>query len=126
MTRATSLLTLCVLGALLGTPPLFAQTGSVDSAPNPCIIYFTQSLCTSTVSWSSQGTTSVQVWVSVNGVSESLFASSGSGGAFLQDASWIKAINSYVFRLYDYSSGSRGALLASRTVTAITSIVCPP
>ena len=126
MTRATSLLTLCVLGALLGTPPLFAQTGSVDSAPNPCIIYFTQSLCTSTVSWSSQGTTSVQVWVSVNGGSESLFASSGSGGTFSQDAGWLQAINTYLFKIYDYSSGSRGTLLASRTVTAITSILYPP
>ena len=126
MTRATSFLTLCVLGVLLGPPQLFAQTGSVGSAPNPCTIYYTQSLCTSTVSWSSQGTTSVQVWVSVDGGSETLFASSGGGGTFPQDASWIQAIHSYVFRLYDYSSGSRGALLASRTVTAITSILCPP
>ncbi len=125
MSKAIAFLTFCVSGLLLGPPRLLAQTGSLSASPNPCTIYYTQTLCKAALSWSSSGTTAVQVWVAVDGGAEVLFSSGGSG-AQAADAEWIQAIKSYVFKLYDYSSGSRGALLASATVTAVTSIRCPP
>jgi hypothetical protein len=123
--RASATVFLC-LGAWLSLAPLAsAQSGSISASPNPCTIYYTQTLCTSTISWSSSGTTQVQVWVSLNGGTQSEFAATGSGSGYFQAAPWIQP-DTYVFYLYNYSSGSRGALLASVTVTAITSIVCPP
>jgi len=99
------------------------QVGSIDANPNPCTIPGGQYVCNTTISWSSQGTSEVQVWASLNGGAESAFASSGVGGPYNQSASWIQGPpNSYVFRLYDYSGGSRGALLASRTVTGIYNV----
>jgi hypothetical protein len=122
---------LCKSAILLGVWLLsgsmaMAQSGSISSSPNPCTIYHGQSLCSTTVSWSSQSTSSVQVWVSMNGAAETNFASSGGGSGYFQIASWIQGPpNNYVFRLYDYSSGSRGAQLASVTVSAVTVITCP-
>ncbi len=125
MAKAIALLTFCVSSLLLGTPQLLAQTGSLDASPDPCTIYHTQALCATTLSWTSRGTTAVQVWVSVDGGVETLFASGGSSRKSMS-AEWIQAMKSYVFKFYDYSSGSRGSLLASRRVTAVTSIRCPP
>ncbi len=125
MSKAIAFLTFCLMGLLLGTPQLRAQTGSLSASPNPCTIYYTQTLCTAALSWTSQGTTAVQVWVAGDDGVEVLFAAGGSGEGSM-NAEWIQAIQSYVFKLYDYSSGSRGALLAGATVTAVTSIRCPP
>ena len=124
MTKAIVFPMFCVLGLLAGTPRLFAQTGSISASPNPCTIYHTQSFCAATVSWTSRGTTAVQIWVSADG-RETLFASHGSGRRSME-AGWIRLMKRYVFKLYDYSSGSRGSLLASTTVTAAMSILCPP
>jgi hypothetical protein len=56
----------------------------------------------------------------MNGAAETAFVGSGVGGPYYQDASWIQGPpNSYVFTLYDYSSGSRGASLGSKTVTGV-------
>ena len=94
-----------------------AQSGSISGNPNPCTITPDISACTSSFLWFSQNTSYVQVWVSGGG-SELLFAASGPGNAS-QDAIWITPPPSYgLFGLYDYSTGSRGALLGSTTVTA--------
>ena len=120
-------LLLCLGAFLTLAPAALAQSGSISGNPNPCTVYHTQTLCTSTLSWSSAGTSQVQVWVSLNGGAESNFSTSGSGSGYFQDASWIQGMSyTYVFRLYDYSSGSRGAQLASASVSAVTSISCPP
>jgi hypothetical protein len=101
-------------------PPALAQTGSIYANPNPCIIPSGQTECTTTITWSSQGTSAVEIWVSwPNGGSPSLFASSWSGGSHTQDASWIQANGTYVFTLYDYSGGSQGANLGSVSVTGV-------
>jgi hypothetical protein len=120
--HAPSLL-VCLVAGLVFVPYADAQSGMISGSPNPCIIAGGQSLCTSTISWSSSGTSQVQVWVSVNGGAESNFGTTGVGGPYSEDAPWIQGPpNSYVFNLYDYSSGSRGALLASTSVTGTYSI----
>jgi len=97
-----------------------AQSGAISANPNPCTIAGGQSVCTTTISWYSQGVSQVEVWVSLNGAPESEFALTSAGGTYYEDAPWIQGPpNSYVFNLYDYSSGSRGALLASKTVTGM-------
>ncbi len=119
-----------VLVALLGAAglPLAAQSGWINASPNPRIIPHGQSLCTTTLTWSSSQTQLVQVWVSVSGGGEVLFASSGGGGPYSQSAPWIQAWGQiYSFRLYNYSTGARGALLSLIDVTAISgpSDPCP-
>jgi hypothetical protein len=108
----------CAIGSLLScASESYSQSGSIGASPNPCQISVGQSVCTSLISWTSQDTTQVQVWISENGAPETNFATSNSGPAS-QDAPWIQGPpNTYNFRLYDYSSGSRGALLGSVTVT---------
>jgi Ricin-type beta-trefoil lectin domain-like len=108
-------------------PPALAQTGSIYAYPNPCTIPSGQTQCTTTIYWSSQGTSAVEIWVSwPNGGSPSLFASSYTGGTHTQDASWIQANGTYVFTLYDYSSGSQGANLGSVSVTGVPTIIANP
>lgn len=116
-----SLVPTFIVGAFVVVAPTFAQTGSISGSLNPCTIAGGGTICTSTISWNSSGTTAVDVWVSQNGGSEVLFGSSGPG---LNSAAapWIGASNSYAFNLYDYSSGSRGAMLASTTVTGVYSV----
>lgn len=115
-----------VFVTVLFSTPLFAQTGTITADPNPCEVYLMQDLCTARITWSTQGASYVQVWVQGSGA-EQLFAASGGGGPVYADAPWISQEGgNYVFRLYDYSSGSRGALLGSVTVTAFRSLRCEP
>jgi hypothetical protein len=119
---------LCLLGHVLSVSSAYSQSGSISAAPNPCTIYYGQIICSTTISWSSQSTSQVQIWVSFNGGAETNFATSGSGGTYNQSAPWIQQAppNTYSFRLYNYSTGSRGALLGSVNVFANTSPACPP
>ena len=115
-----SLLLLCSAGILFA-PLAHAQTGMVSPSPSNCTIPGGSITCSSLISWTSSGTTAVEVWVSVNGGTETLFGSSGSGPDS-ENATWIQASMSYAFNLYDYSSGSRGSLLSTTTVTGSYSI----
>jgi len=118
-----------IIARVLALPIIFivvpvaqGQTGSVSASLNPCVIAGGGSTCTSRISWTSSGVSAVQVWVADEGGTEVLFAVYGSG-AYFQDATWIlPAPHSYVFTLYDYSSGTRGATLGSKTVTGQYSI----
>lgn len=107
---------------LIFVPVAHAQTGSVSASPNPCVIAGGGTQCTSLISWTSSGVSAVEVWVSDQGGAEARFATYGSG-TYSQNATWIlPAPHSYVFTLYDYSSGTRGATLGSKTVTGGYSI----
>lgn len=64
---------------LFAAPLLRAQSGTISANPNPCEIYLIQDLCTSTIVWSSQGVSLVQVWVATS-TGEALFATTGPGG----------------------------------------------
>lgn len=116
--RRLSSLLVFLASVFIFAPSSFAQTGSINGSLNPCTISGGGTTCTTTISWMSSGISQVQVWVSLNGATATNFATSVAG-AFNQAAPWIQAPpNSYIFTLYDYSSGSRGANLASITVTA--------
>ena len=111
-----------MLGLILVVIPVaYSQSGSISASPNPCSLTAGSTTCTSTISWSSQGTSNVQVYVN-----NSLFSSTGGGGPFIGTAPWIQGSpNSYNFVLYNYSSGTRGAVLGSVTVTAVsTTLTC--
>ena len=120
--RSLLLLVACLAGVFLFAPQAYAQTGMISASPQNCTIPGGSTVCTSMLSWTSSGTTALQVWLSVNGGTEVEFGSSGGGGYSNDPASWIQASTSYVFNLYDYSSGSRGSLLSSTTVTGSYSI----
>jgi len=117
------------VGGVQATPILtfdvLAVTGSITASPNPCTIYYGQSLCGTVVSWSAQGSSDLQIWVVAGSGSEMLFASSGGGTGFSANAPWIEDSTVYVFSLFDYSTGTRGALLGTANVTAIRSDACP-
>ena len=115
------LLLASLASGLLFAPLAHAQTGMVSPSPSNCTIPGGSITCSSLISWTSSGTTAVEVWVSVNGGTETLFGSSGSGPDS-ENATWIQASMSYAFNLYDYSSGSRGSLLSTTTVTGSYSI----
>ncbi|MBI5220545.1 MAG: hypothetical protein HY978_01750 [Candidatus Liptonbacteria bacterium] len=97
-------------------PPPEPAVGSISASPNPCTITAGQRYCASDINWSVQNATQAQVWRTGPGVSgEQLF---GDALAQTSPAPWISAEGEYVFRLYDYSSGSRGRQLDSVTVRA--------
>jgi len=106
-----------VMGSLLLVPEAFGQSGAISGGASQCTIPAGLTNCTSDISWTSTGTTAVQVWVQLNGGTPSLFAQTGSNGS--SNATWIGPLpsNSYIFYLYDYSSGSLGSQLASVLIT---------
>ena len=88
--------------------------GTISASPNPCTIPAGSDRCTTTLSWSSTGTTGTLVHVSHL---TQAFASSGASGS--QDASWIQEApaHTYTFYLYDYMDRVQGAELDRVTVT---------
>ena len=104
-------------------------SGKISVSPDPCTIYHGQTGCTPTVTWESKGATDVQVWYSLNGGEEQFLASSGGGGPYsVQLDVELKQGYSIDFKLYDYSSGTRGALLkeTEKSLTVQVDIGCPP
>ncbi len=112
--------------AVFSGATLYGQSGSLTAAPNPCEIFLMEDLCSSTLTWSSQGATSVQLWVQGQ-YGETLVASTGGGGPYVAEITWIQDyLSPYTFQLFDYSSGSRGGLLASVNVSGVRSLRCRP
>lgn len=90
-----------------------AHTGdSLSASPNPCLLETGQSLCSSTISWSTSGASNVCVLVDNGGP----FACGVSG---IANAPWINA-GGNLFEMYkDFISlQDKGTRLASLTVTA--------
>ena len=105
-----------------------AVSGKITVEPDPCTIYHGQRGCIPTVTWESTGTTEVKVWYSLNDDWEVHFASSAGGGPHSKRGFRIRATDTVVFRLYDYSGGTRETIteLAEQRVTIQTDIGCPP
>lgn len=107
-------------------PEEYVPSGTITASPNPCTISQGQNTCTSNIVWDTQNVASAFVFVSLNGGPESLFGSSLSCAGTSCPASFITAQPDYYsFNLYDYSSGSRGALLDTVRVTGQRAIVPP-
>jgi hypothetical protein len=107
------------------TVAVVKPTGWITASPNPCIIARGATTCTTNISWNTTGSTNAQVWIKPNPGS-SLYTNNGGdldfGNAtpgYTNDAApWIPASPDYVdFNLYDYTSGTRGALLDTVRVT---------
>ena len=102
-------------GASTPTPtpvitPVPQVSGNITANPNPCYIAQGKDLCTSNISWNTNNVSNARVYVSNTSESgEKLFAQANQYSNYA--APWIKAYVNYTFRLYDYSSGGRGALL---------------
>jgi hypothetical protein len=114
---------LTLLGALgiLQAHALAEVSGTIAANPNPCTIARSASTCTSYITWTTQGVTRARVYLvdmHKKGKEEQEFGTSLDCKGERCRAPWIKQGNNYVFTLYDYSSGKRGAALSSVTVTA--------
>ena len=122
MSRTRCLVLIGVLGAIGLPTGAWAQPSSMITAdPNPCVIVRGASTCTSYITWYTREAADARVFVlapHTGGTWESEFASSLACESDRCPAPWIKKKTSYVFTLYDYSSGRRGRALASVTVTA--------
>ncbi|HUA79928.1 MAG TPA: hypothetical protein VL997_06115 [Dyella sp.] len=88
-----------------------AQTGSISASPSHLVIEPDQ-LGNTSITWSTTGVTTAQVYVSKPGVAEQLFGEGATGTA---PVSWIESGAPYVFRLYAGTSHSQ--LLAWTSVT---------
>ena len=95
-------------------------SGTIAANPNPCMMAPGAVECTSHITWSTQGATHARVFVvgpHKSGTRETEFGVGLSCESQKCRAPWIKKEHSYVFTLYDYSSGTRGRALATVTVT---------
>jgi hypothetical protein len=75
----------------------FGATGTISSSPSTLVISAGQT-ATTVISWSTSGASNAQVWLSVDGMAETLFAQSSAGS---QSAPWIQPGYAYKFTLYD-------------------------
>ncbi len=89
-------------------------SGSISASPNP--IALSSGIGSTTVSWNTNTGADGQVYVSVSGGSEVLFAQSPSGSS---QAPWIAAGSTYTFRLYQGTS--HAVVLAQTTVSTSAS-----
>jgi hypothetical protein len=120
MTRWSGLISIAVWGMLLA--PAWCASGSIAANPNPCKIGQGAHDCTVYVTWSTQGAAHARVFVTTLGKGqeqEKEFASARSCEGQKCPAGWIEAGTDYEFTLYDYSTESRGAVLASVGVKAV-------
>ena len=118
------LLILCaVLGAsVLPGSALAGPSGTIAANPNPCVIPAGARECTTYMTWSSEGVAHARVYIRLEGKKQDEtreYSASRSCEAQQCKAPWIEADTKYIFTLYDWSSGSRGATLASVTVTGV-------
>jgi hypothetical protein len=119
MNRWSCLIPMAAWGMLLA--PAWGATGSIAVTPSPCKIERGAHDCTVYVTWSTQGAERARVYVTTLGKGqeqEKEFANARACQEQKCPASWIEAGAKYEFTLYDYSTGSRGAVLASVGVTA--------
>jgi hypothetical protein len=111
------ILTLLLGGSLVPFAMPAEPSGTISANPNPCVIERGQKVCTTHLSWSSQGVRHARVYAVTEGSrgrEEKEF--SASHACDRCKAPWIEK-STYTFTLYDYSTGNRGRALASVTVT---------
>ena len=95
--------------------------GTIAANPTPCRIERRRSDCTTFITWSTRGITQAKVYVTDDGPRgrrTKEFGSSTACESSRCSAPWIARGKTYEFTLYDFSSGRRGQVLASVTVTA--------
>jgi hypothetical protein len=119
--RSLRLLPLLAALGILQVHALAQPSGTIGADPNPCTIERGKTTCTSHITWTTHGVARARVIVMdahKRGEREQEFGTSLECAGRNCRAPWIEKGNEYVFTLYDYSSGHRGAALSSVTVTA--------
>ena len=115
------LLSLLAVLAILQVHALAQVSGTINAEPNPCTVERGRTACTSHITWTTQGVARAKVIVMDEhrrGEREQEFGTSLECTGHKCRAPWIEKGNQYIFTLYDYSSGHRGAALSSVTVRA--------
>ena len=91
-----------------------------------CTIYHGETECVPTVSWTSTGADTVQVWYSLNEGAEAFLASSVTG-SHSADGVAVEETDTIDYILYDYSDENNRVELAQQPGGTInTSIICRP
>lgn len=119
MKRLSRWIAAAAMGVCLA--PAWGATGKITANPSTCTIPAGAHKCTVYVTWSTEGAQHARVFVSGTGKSklpEREFVSGRACEGQKCPASWIEEGTTYVFTLYDYSTGSRGAVLGSTEVRA--------
>jgi len=118
--RIARCLTVTVSMALLAVAgPAFAATGTITAEPNPCRVEVGKLHCTTYLSWSTEGVKDARVYVKREGRERSPEREFAIGHNRQKvPADWIGEGTRYLFTLYDFSTGGKGAALASVTVTS--------
>jgi len=120
--RGTELATVTVSAGGAGggaAAPEGAVTGTISASPNPCPMPPGQRICTTYVTWSTQGAQHARVYVFAEGKTpEREFGTGRTCEPGKCVANWIERGAEYVFTLYDWSTGARGRALARVVVTA--------
>jgi hypothetical protein len=76
-----------------------AQTAGPGISASPKLVSCATGRGSTTITWNAGGYSTAEVWVSVNGAKEMLFA--GLSGSGVQGLDWISAGSTYDFRLYE-------------------------
>ncbi len=102
------------INSATGTP-----SGTLNASPSTCQVIPPKTTCTISLSWSTKNAGAAQIWVT-DALGADKPVTAGLSGTYT--ATWIEALpQKYVFHLWDYSSGNRGAELASVAVAATKS-----
>ena len=107
-----------ILAAMAGSA--WAASGTISAEPNPCRVEAGKRHCTTYISWRTEGTAHARVLVKAEGrkaAPEREFANSVAERRAVAD--WIAEGTTYLFTLCDWSAGSRGAVLATVSVSSV-------
>jgi len=110
--KTVCLWVLVVSAFCAGSSVAWAASGSVYGSPHHLCIA-SGSLGTTTIHWSTSGCQTAQVYVSMDGGGETLFAQGASGSS---NATWIQPEHIYIFSLYEGTAHSN--LLAWTSITS--------
>ena len=103
--------------------PTRTPTGTLGANPDPCTIAAGQTTCSTTLTWTSENTTAVQVRRIMGQTNEIVVRRGSPSGQTVFDR--IDLTDS-TFYLYDYSDGGRGRQLATVTVHGVRPLSIDP
>ena len=112
------------------TAPADAATGTISANPSTLVVPNGQ-VATSVLTWSTSGTSTAQVWLSVDGMADVLFAQAPAGSS---SAPWIQPGLAYRFTLYEGTAHTvplasalvLGVAPSSGTITSTPFVVRAP
>ena len=89
-----------MITTVAGNGSFTTKGGHISADPNPCALSGNE-LCTSYITWTTTGMTSIQVWVTLNDGPEYLFAAGRTCSNQDCAAPWIEGNGVYTFTLYN-------------------------